>query len=173
MRNALRLTLAIGLLAPALALAQASVQLRLDLPVAMPQLVVVQPGIQVVPNIEEEVFYTGGWYWVRQDGGWYRSHSPRRGWFFVPPERVPPRLVHLPPGQYRHWHPAPPPPRAAPARFRPAPAGPRLEPARWGGDRGDPPGHGGRGDGRGHEGGGRGHEGGGHGHEGRGHHDRD
>jgi hypothetical protein len=163
MRNALRLTRAAALVAvmsaPGLALAQMSAQVRLDLPVVLPQLVVVAPGVQVVPDVEEEVFFSSGWYWVRQDGGWYRSHSPRRGWVFVQPERVPRRLVNLPPGQYRRWH--PPPPRAAPARFR-APPGPRAAPVpvRWGGDdrggRGHGKGHGydgrGRGEGKGHRG---------------------
>ncbi len=162
MRNALRLTRAAALLAllaaPAVGLAQvaASAQLRLDLPVVLPPMVVVAPGVQVVPDVEEEVFFSGGWYWVRQDGGWYRSHSPRRGWAFVQPERVPHRLVGLPPGQYRRWHPPPRPPRAAPARFR-APGVPRgPAPVRWGGDeRGDHGDHG-EGKGNGHEGRGRG-----------------
>ncbi len=162
MRNALRLTRAAALVAvlaaPALARAQASAQLRLDLPVVLPQLVVVSPGVQVVPDVEEEVFFSGGWYWVRQDGGWYRSHSPRRGWMFVQPERVPRRLVNLPPGQYRRWHPPPPPARAEPARFRPAPAPRGPEPVRWlGDDRGDH-GHGHPGRGKEHGGHGRGHD---------------
>jgi hypothetical protein len=122
MRNLLRLLTAAALLAPALAVAQASVQVRMDLPIVIPQLVVVQPGVQVIPDVEEEVFFTGGWYWVRQDGYWYRSHSPRQGWRVVPVERVPHRLVGIPPGQYRRWHPEPPPPRPAPARYGPAPA---------------------------------------------------
>jgi hypothetical protein len=173
MRNALRLTIASALAAafaaPAPALAQAYAQVRLDLPVVLPQLVVVAPGVQVVPDVEEEVFFSSGWYWVRQDGGWYRSHSPRRGWAFVQPERVPRRIVNLPPGQYRRWHPPPPAPRAAPARLR-APFAPRgPEPVRWGGgDRGDrgghehghgDPGHGNSGRGNGHgRGEGRGHD---------------
>jgi hypothetical protein len=164
MRNALRLTLVAALVAafgaPALARAQAYAQVRLDLPVVLPQLVVVAPGVQVVPDVEEEVFFSGGWYWVRQDGGWYRSHSPRRGWAFVQPERVPRRLVNLPPGQYRRWHPPPPAPRAAPARFLAAPRGPAPD-LHWRGgdvDRGRyERGHGGRG--KGHEKGrGRGHD---------------
>ncbi len=170
-RTALRLILAAALAAPALALAQASVQLRLDLPVVMPQLVVASPGVQVVPDVDEEIFYVNGWYWVRQDGGWYRSHSPQRGWYFVAPERVPGRLVHLPPGQYRRWHPAPPPPRPMPARFRPPPPAPRSGPALFGGAVAP------RGEGHGDRGGpGRGHEGEGHGRgrgEHRGHGDRD
>jgi hypothetical protein len=163
--HALRLTVAAALLAPALALAQASVQLQLDLPVVLPQLVVVSPGVQVVPNVEEEVFYTSSWYWVRQDGGWYRSRSPRGGWAFVQPDRVPPGLVKIPPGQYRRWQPPPrraPPPRPAPASWRgaaPAPA-----PVYRGGDDRGGHGHGGGGHGNG--------RGNGHGGHGRGH-DRD
>jgi hypothetical protein len=164
-KNALRLTLAAALLAPALALAQASVQLRLDLPVVMPQLVVVQPGIQVVPNVEEEVFFTSGWYWVRQDGGWYRSHSPRGGgWYYVQPERVPHGLVKIPPGHYRRWQ--PPRPRAAQAP-RPAPARYAPPPAPYGGDHGHGDhdgGHGKGGHGKGGKNDGKGH-GNGHGHD--------
>ncbi len=135
MRNLLRLLIAAALAAPALALAQASVQVRVALPVVLPQLVVVSPGVQVVPDVDEEVFYCNGWYWVRQDGGWYRSHSHRHGWRFVQPERVPRRLVGFAPGQYRRWHPPPPAPR--PARYRPAPARyapPPPAPARSSGD---------------------------------------
>jgi hypothetical protein len=167
MRSALRLTLAAAVAAPALGLAQASVQLRLELPVVLPQLVVVAPGVQVVPEVEHEVFFSSGWYWVRQDGGWYRSHSPRGGWFYVQPERVPHRLVTLPPGKYRHWRrAAAPPPRPAPG-WRPTAPAPRPQAAQWRGDdrggagpgHGDRGGHGrsdgggdGRGDGDGHGG---------------------
>ncbi len=130
MRTTLRLLLAFALLAPALARAQASasVQLELGLPVVLPPMVVVQPGIQVVPDQEEEVFFYNGWYWVRRDDGWYRSRSHRHGWYFVRGERVPRKLVALPPGQYRRWHAPPPGPRPGPARYHPAPP-PRYEPA--------------------------------------------
>src|SRR5512144_943001 len=127
MRNVLRLVVAAALAAPALALAQASVQLRLDLPVVLPQMVVVSPGVQVVPDVDEEVFFYNGWYWVRRDDGWYRSHSHRHGWYLVRPERVPRRLVAVPPGQYRRWHPPPP----APRRYAPAPARYGAPPARY------------------------------------------
>ncbi len=95
-------------LAPALASAQgASVEFRLDLPVVLPQLVVVSPGVQVVPDVDHEVFFVDGWYWVRQDAGWYRSRSHRGGWVLVGPRAVPSRLVSIPPGKYRRWKPAP------------------------------------------------------------------
>lgn len=106
-----------ALLLPGLAGAQ-SVSIGINLPVVLPPMVVVQPGVQVVRDYDEEVFYTGGYYYVRQDGGWYRSRDHRRGWVLVPARGVPPALVRMPPGQYRHYRPAP-----APVRYtRPGPA---------------------------------------------------
>jgi hypothetical protein len=87
---------------PGSARAQVAVQIHVGLPVA-PPLVVVQPGVQVVENYDEEVFFTNGWYWVRRDGGWYRARAPRAAFVYVEPRRVPVTLVRIPPGQYRHW----------------------------------------------------------------------
>jgi hypothetical protein len=90
---------------PGTARPQAGVRLQLDLGLPpQPPLVVIQPGIQVVENSNEEVFFTGGWYWVRRDGGWYRARSPRAAFVWVEPRRVPVGLVRLPPpGHYRHF----------------------------------------------------------------------
>lgn len=92
---------------PTLALAQVSAgaSVNIDLPVILPPLVVVSPGIRVVPDCDQEVFYTNGFYYVRHDGGWYRSRSHRGGWVLVPGRGVPPGLARMPPGQYRHWKP--------------------------------------------------------------------
>lgn len=98
------LTLVAALLAPSLASAQASVEFRVNLPVVLPQLVVVSPGVQVVPDVDEEVFFSDGYYWVRRDDRWYRSRTHRSGWVFVQPRYVPARLAKIPPGQYKHWH---------------------------------------------------------------------
>jgi hypothetical protein len=86
--------------------ASATVDLRLNLPVVMPQLVVVTPGVQVVPEVEEEVFFTGGYYWCRREGGWYRSRVVRGGWVAMPVRAVPVRLVEIPRGKYKRWKPA-------------------------------------------------------------------
>ncbi|BDG03301.1 hypothetical protein [Anaeromyxobacter oryzae] len=113
------LLLVAGLLVlPAIARAQAQAQvtLQLGLPVVLPQLVVVSPGVQVVPDVEEEVFFVDGYYWCRHDGGWYRSRNHRGGWVVVPRRGVPARLYEIPPGRYRHYRPGP--PRAAPAPVR-------------------------------------------------------
>jgi hypothetical protein len=140
MRTTLRLFVAAAALAPALALAQASVHLELGLPVVLPPMVVVQPGVQVVPDVDEEVFFHNGWYWVRRDDGWYRSRSHRHGWLYVRGDRVPRRLVMLPAGQYRRWHAPPPAPRPVPVRYRPAPPPPpRYEPVHEGHGHGGPP----------------------------------
>ncbi len=94
-----------SLLLPSSAAAQlgARASIELNLPVVLPQLVVVSPGVQVVPEIDQEVFLVNGVYWTRQDGGWYRSRSHRGSWVFVPGRGVPARLAKLEPGRYRHW----------------------------------------------------------------------
>ncbi|HEX9401696.1 MAG TPA: hypothetical protein VF912_16425 [Anaeromyxobacter sp.] len=98
---ALALAALIGL--PALARAQASVDVHFNLPVVLPRLVVVSPGVQVVPEVEEEVFFTDGYYWARRDSGWYRSRSHRGGWVLIPGRRVPARLAQVPAGKYKYW----------------------------------------------------------------------
>jgi hypothetical protein len=96
---------------PTLAGAQASVDIRIDLPVVLPRLVVVSPGVQVVPDVEEEVFFVDGYYWVRRDTAWYRSRTHRSGWMLVPARGVPGHLVKIPPGKYRKF-------KAQPAAYR-------------------------------------------------------
>ena len=63
---------------------------------------VVSEGVQVVPDYEEEVFYTDGWYWCRQNGYWYRTRNHRGGWVVVERGYVPATLVRIPPGKYKH-----------------------------------------------------------------------
>jgi hypothetical protein len=78
---------------------QVGVQIQIGLP-AQPPLVVVQPGIQVVENWDEEVFFTGGYYWVHRGDHWYRARGPRATFVYVEPRHVPHGLVRMPPGQY-------------------------------------------------------------------------
>jgi hypothetical protein len=104
---ALPVVASIALLAlPAVSSAQASVDIHIGLPVVLPQLVVVSPGVQVVPEVDEEVFFTNGYYWVRRDRAWYRSRVHTGRWVAVPGRVVPARLVKVPPGKYRRWKPA-------------------------------------------------------------------
>jgi hypothetical protein len=81
---------------------QVRLQIHLGLP-PQPPLLLVQPGVQVVENWNEEVFFSGGWYWCRRDDGWYRARTPRAAFAWVEPRRVPPALVRMPPGHYRHF----------------------------------------------------------------------
>ncbi len=48
--------------------------------VVQPDLLSLTPDVQVVAAYDEPVFYTGGFYWREQNGGWYRSHSHDTGW---------------------------------------------------------------------------------------------
>ncbi|HEU4381907.1 MAG TPA: hypothetical protein VFR85_00280 [Anaeromyxobacteraceae bacterium] len=100
---ALALILA-GFAAPASTAAQVSMSIQMNLPAVLPPLVVVQPGVQVVSDYDREIFFVGGYYWVRNDGYWYRARDPRARWYYVRPNRVPTFLVNAPPGHYRHWH---------------------------------------------------------------------
>ena len=97
--------LAVGLLlgVPASGRAQFQVGIGISFP-APPPLVVVQPGIQVVPEMNEDVFFVSGYYWVCHDGTWYRTADWRGGWQWVPIGWVPPALVRIPPGRYRYYY---------------------------------------------------------------------
>ncbi len=103
MRKLIQTLVLLALVAPAPALGQAQVQIQMDLPVVLPPLVVVQPGVQVVQDFNEEIFFVNGWYWVRRDGYWYRTRDHRARWVYVEPYRVPRTLVGIPPGHYKHW----------------------------------------------------------------------
>jgi hypothetical protein len=113
MVRAMRKLIFLVALAPALASAQvqASGSFSINLPIILPQLVVVQPGIMVVPGLDVEVFQVDGVFWTQREGRWYRSRSHRGGWVHAP-RGVPQGLARMPPGRYRHYRPAPPPPRA-------------------------------------------------------------
>jgi len=92
------------------------VQVRVTVPAvrfeAAPPMVEVQPGVMVVHDSDQEVFFADGRYWTRGvDGRWYRANDHRGGWAVAEPRAVPPRIVGLPPGQYRHY-------KGKPEKFR-------------------------------------------------------
>jgi hypothetical protein len=85
----------------------AQVQTHVSIGIGFPEpppLVVVSPGIQVVPEYEEEVFFVNSWYWVRRDGSWYRTRDWHGGWAPVRRGWVPANLMRVPPGRYRHYY---------------------------------------------------------------------
>lgn len=100
------LTLAMLVSAPAFAQVHVSIPVP-PVPtvtfVAPPPLVVVQPGIQVVEDHDEEVFFVDNHYWVRRDNHWYRTRDHKGGWVHVDGPGVPSALVKVPPGHYRRY----------------------------------------------------------------------
>src|SRR5512133_1741408 len=94
LRLALTIASLSAVVAPLAAPAQVSVGIQVGLPVA-PPMVVIQPGVQVVENYHEEVFFTGGWYWVRRGPYWYRARRPGVTFMPVQPRYVPARLVSI------------------------------------------------------------------------------
>jgi hypothetical protein len=77
--------------------------LSLNLPRELPPLVVVEPGVSVVGDFDDEVFFVDGYYWVRQDRSWYRTRDHRGGWGRMDARQVPRSIVQYPPGRYRHY----------------------------------------------------------------------
>ena len=70
---------------------------------ARPRTVVIAPGVWVVEDSPDEVFYYDQWYWTQQNGHWYRSRDHQGHWGEVERGRVPGRLYAQEPGHYRHF----------------------------------------------------------------------
>jgi|KBSMisStaDraftv2_1062788.scaffolds.fasta_scaffold745594_2 hypothetical protein len=92
------------------------VQIRVAVPEVRfevaPPMVEVQPGVLVVHDYDEEVFFVDGRYWMHwRDGRWYRANDYRGGWVTAEPRAVPGSIVRLPPGTYKHY-------KSKPQKFR-------------------------------------------------------
>jgi len=75
-----------------------------DAYVSTPDLVVVSPGVQVVADYDEPVFYTDGFYWRYSNDGWYRSNNYATGWYYY--ERPPAAVLRIErPYAYSHYRP--------------------------------------------------------------------
>ncbi len=107
-KTALSIAVASALAVPLAATAQGlHAEVNIQLPAVLPPMVVIQPGVQVIPEISHEVFFVDGAYYARQGGGWYRAPGPHSGrWVAVPVQAVPVALVKLPPGHYKNWKPS-------------------------------------------------------------------
>jgi hypothetical protein len=67
-----------------------------------PSMVAIEPGVYVVADYDEPVFYTDGYYWLYRDGLWLRSYSYSGGW--VRSYSVPYGVRHINrPYAYRHY----------------------------------------------------------------------
>jgi len=83
--------------------------------VETPDLVEVSPGVQVIADYDEPIFFTDGFYWRFYDGVWYRSSYYTGGWAFV--DAPPVAIVQIGrPDVYRHYR-----PNGYVARHRPVP----------------------------------------------------
>jgi len=65
------------------------------------------PDVYVVPYIEVDLFFWGGWWWRPWEGRWYRSHYYDRGWVYY--GGVPNFYFYVDPGwrdcfRSRNWH---------------------------------------------------------------------
>jgi hypothetical protein len=69
-----------------------------------PDLVYAEPGVQVVVDNDESVFYADNYYWRNDGGRWYRSSQYNRGWVDASPPQVVARIQT--PTRYRHYRPA-------------------------------------------------------------------
>jgi hypothetical protein len=69
-----------------------------------PDLVYVSPGVQVIADYDEPIFYSDGFYWRESGGIWYRSSVHTGGWvtYSAPRHIVGIRDRHT----YRHYRPA-------------------------------------------------------------------
>ena len=80
--------LALVLVSPAPMRAGVHVGVNISLPlpivfVAPPELVVLpETNVYVVPDVEEEIYFYGGWWWRPWEGGWYRSRHYDSDWSY-------------------------------------------------------------------------------------------
>ena len=69
-----------------------------------PDLVSVSPGVQVIADYDEPVFYSEHYYWRQQNGRWYHSAYHDHGWSEA---QAPAAIVRIhEPNRYRHYKPA-------------------------------------------------------------------
>jgi hypothetical protein len=72
---------------------------------ANPDLVAVGPGVQVVADYDEPVFFVDGFYWRYYGNVWYRSNNYATGWYYY--DRPPVAVLRIDrPYAYAHYRPA-------------------------------------------------------------------
>lgn len=76
-----------------------------------PDLVYVSPGVQVIADYNEPVFYSDGFYWRETGGVWYSSRYHTHGWGYARPPHAVISIGNR--HSYRHYRPAGYRPRAA------------------------------------------------------------
>ena len=82
------LFLSLVVFAPVSVMAGVSVHVDFPLPPliifpAPPEVVPVpEMDVYAVPDVQEEIFFSGGWWWRPWEGRWYRSRYYDRGWAY-------------------------------------------------------------------------------------------
>jgi len=71
--------------------------------VRTPELVTVSPGVEVIADYDQPIFYTDGFYWRYDNGTWFRSDYYTGGWVYAAPPRALYRIDR--PYAYRHYRP--------------------------------------------------------------------
>ena len=96
------LFLTLVVFAPVSAMAGVSVHVNIPLPPPIffpaPPMPVVIPetNVYAVPDVQEDIFFSAGWWWRPWEGRWYRSRYYDRGWAYY--RGVPSFHRNVPPG---------------------------------------------------------------------------
>ncbi|HWO18548.1 MAG TPA: hypothetical protein VNO30_07215 [Kofleriaceae bacterium] len=70
-----------------------------------PDLAYVAPGVHVIADYEEPIFYSNGFYWYSVDGIWYRSATYTGGWVQIGTPPVAIARIRSP-YAYRYYRPS-------------------------------------------------------------------
>jgi len=82
-----------------------------------PDLVYAAPGVQVIADYDEPIFFADSFYWRYDGRTWYRSTQYTGGWAYATP---PPAVLRIErPREYIHYRPQGWAPRHTPARQQP------------------------------------------------------
>lgn len=90
-----------------------------------PDLVYASPGVQVIADYDEPIFYSDGLYWRYYGGTWYRSPRYTSGWVVAAPPPAIRRIDH--PHAFVHYR-----PQGWASHRRYVAPGPRVDRQRWG-----------------------------------------
>jgi hypothetical protein len=71
--------------------------------VTAPDLVYINPSVQVIADYDEPIFYSSNYYWRADGGVWYRSSNYTSGWVRVDAAPVAIRQIDHP-SVYVHYH---------------------------------------------------------------------
>ena len=100
--------LALSMVVPNPTIAQININIQIPLPplitFAAPPDVIVMPdtsNVYVVPDINIDLFFWGGWWWRPWEGRWYRSHYYDRGWTYY--NHAPSFYFDVDPGWREHY----------------------------------------------------------------------